>query len=266
MKSIYLAANVTDAHLVRNLLEQSGVEAYVRGEHLQGGLGELPVNGPIEVCVDAADVDGAKDVLARWRRGDFALPDEEQEPDPVPVAPSRWWTSSLLAFCIGGAAGALLVWLSLAGPTQEGVAADYDEDGIVDERPFFSGDLLVRVDTDRNRDGRADMVTHYEGQPADRAESDENFDGRMETRHRYLRNVWADSESDFDGDGATDYRIEANAGVVAREQWLDPEGKVVKQVLYKHGRRWISELDRDGDGSFEVRRELDAIGEPLTRN
>lgn len=264
MKSIYLAANVTDAYLVRNLLEQSGIGAYVRGENLQGGLGELPVNGPIDVCVDAGDVDRARDVLARWKRGEFALPDEAREPDPAPVAPSRRWTSSLLAFCIGGAAGALLVWLSMAGPTQEGMPVDYDEDGIVDERPFFSGGRLVRVDTDRNRDGKPDMITHYQGQPANRGESDENFDGRMETRHRYVRNLWADSESDFDGDGATDYRIEANAGVVAREQWLGPEGVVVKQVLYRGGRAWISELDRDGDGAFEVRRELDAIGEPLT--
>ena len=31
-------------------------------------------------------------------------------------------------------------------------------------------------------------------------------------------------------------------------------------------RRWISELDRDGDGTFEVRRELDAIAEPVTRD
>lgn len=264
MKSIYLAANVTDAHLVKNLLQQSGIGAYVRGENLQGGLGEIPVTGPIEVCVDAVDVDEARDALARWRRGDFALPDEPTEPEAPPAEPPRWWMSSLLAFCIGGAAGVLLAWLSLAGPVEEGMPADYDEDGVVDDRPFFSGDRLLRVETDRNRDGRADLITYYEGQPADRAESDDDFDGRMETRHRYIRNLWADSESDFDGDGATDYRIEGNAGVVSREQWLDAEGNVVKQVLYREGRATTSELDRDGDGAFETRRELDAVAEPTT--
>lgn len=53
MKVVYEAGNVIDAHLVRHALEHAGIPAFVRGEALLGGLGELPVCGMVAVCVPA---------------------------------------------------------------------------------------------------------------------------------------------------------------------------------------------------------------------
>ena len=43
MKKIYSAASLPDAHLIRNLLGEAGIEAHVLNENAQSGVGQLPV-------------------------------------------------------------------------------------------------------------------------------------------------------------------------------------------------------------------------------
>ena len=42
MKRLYTASNLQDAHIVRGLLGQSGIEAEIFNANAQGGLGEIP--------------------------------------------------------------------------------------------------------------------------------------------------------------------------------------------------------------------------------
>ena len=42
MKKLYRAANLPEAHLLRGLLAQAGIEALVFNENAQGGVGQLP--------------------------------------------------------------------------------------------------------------------------------------------------------------------------------------------------------------------------------
>ena len=64
MRVVYEATNQIDAHLVRHALEDAGIPAFVRGEALLGGVGELPACGLVAVCVpDAAWPDA--DALVR---------------------------------------------------------------------------------------------------------------------------------------------------------------------------------------------------------
>ncbi|HEY0503619.1 MAG TPA: DUF2007 domain-containing protein [Lysobacter sp.] len=51
MKVVYEAANLIDAHLVRHALEAAEIPAFLRGEQLIGGMGELPLFGIVAVCV-----------------------------------------------------------------------------------------------------------------------------------------------------------------------------------------------------------------------
>jgi hypothetical protein len=51
MDVVYEAASLIDAHLVRIALEHGGIPAFVRGEALLGGVGELPACGLAAVCV-----------------------------------------------------------------------------------------------------------------------------------------------------------------------------------------------------------------------
>lgn len=77
MITVYSANSTTDAHLIKNLLEQQGVSAYVAGHYLQGGLGELPVVNLIQVQVAEEDEAAALKVIADYEAGVFALDDDD---------------------------------------------------------------------------------------------------------------------------------------------------------------------------------------------
>jgi hypothetical protein len=65
MRVVYLADNLFDAHLVKHALEQAEVPAFVFGESLLGGMGELPLFGVLRVCVPDTAFPQAQDVVQR---------------------------------------------------------------------------------------------------------------------------------------------------------------------------------------------------------
>lgn len=266
MKQVYEAANVTDAHMIKDLLVQAGIPAHLHGEYLQGALGELPVGGMIFVQVPEADAGRARQIIDDWMQ---ATPDplDDDTPAPEPAAerkrPPVLRTVTTLG--VGIAIGALVAWSQLRGPTTA-QTVDHNGDGSADEWFYYSGDQLLRVETDRNRDGTADAIVHYDRHgDMHRAEDDDNFDGRREAIHRFRDGLWVETTVDDDGDGSPEYRAEAAAGVVYLEEWLDRSGAVVKNVSHTRGRPSRSDLDTNGDGHLDTRRHLDARAEIARR-
>ena len=43
MKLIYTAANITDAHLVRNMLQQAGIAVHIFNEYAMAAMGDVPI-------------------------------------------------------------------------------------------------------------------------------------------------------------------------------------------------------------------------------
>ena len=66
MIPVYEAAGPIDAHLLRGLLEQAGIDARVIGEDLLGGVGDLPAQGLVRVLVDLDDWDAARAIVERF--------------------------------------------------------------------------------------------------------------------------------------------------------------------------------------------------------
>jgi len=60
MKIVYDANTSLDAYVVKNLLESEGIAAFVQGEHLQGGVGELAAMNLVKVSVHDADAASAR--------------------------------------------------------------------------------------------------------------------------------------------------------------------------------------------------------------
>ena len=85
MRSVYEAANLIDAHLVRQALEAEGIPAFVRGEALTGGIGELGVFGLVGVMVPDAAWPQARDVVAALELGELALAGDEEFPGAQPA-------------------------------------------------------------------------------------------------------------------------------------------------------------------------------------
>ena len=86
MRTVYDAANVIDAHLVRQALEAEGIPAFVRGEALTGGIGELGVFGLVAVMVPEAAWPQARDVVEALALGETEpLAEDDDLPGAQPA-------------------------------------------------------------------------------------------------------------------------------------------------------------------------------------
>lgn len=59
MHTVYHANTLIDAHLVKDRLEQEGIPAFIAGEYLTGGVGQLPARDIISVAVPDSCVESA---------------------------------------------------------------------------------------------------------------------------------------------------------------------------------------------------------------
>lgn len=86
MRVVYEAENIIDAHLVKGLLEQQGIPAFVRGEYLAGGVGDLPVMGFVAVAVPDSHLAEATAALQEFKAmRERPIDDAGWEPAPEPA-------------------------------------------------------------------------------------------------------------------------------------------------------------------------------------
>ena len=72
MRIVYHAGNSLEAHMVKDVLALAGIEAYVAGDYLQGGVGTLPALDLVKVLVADADYAAARRMVGEWASGDAA--------------------------------------------------------------------------------------------------------------------------------------------------------------------------------------------------
>lgn len=63
MRKLCDASDIIQAHLIRHALEAEGIPAHVQGEHLLGGVGQLPATGLLAIWVPEASLPLATGVL-----------------------------------------------------------------------------------------------------------------------------------------------------------------------------------------------------------
>ncbi len=63
---VYNASNSIEAYLIKNLLAQQEIPAYVFGDYLQGGVGEIQAIGLVTVNVADVDYAKAKEIVDAW--------------------------------------------------------------------------------------------------------------------------------------------------------------------------------------------------------
>ena len=86
MRTAYHAEGIVDAHLVKDALENAGIPAFINGEYLIGGMGQLPARDFLTVSVPGICADDAGPVV-REITGMLRAPvaDEHIEPAPPPL-------------------------------------------------------------------------------------------------------------------------------------------------------------------------------------
>ena len=63
MHTIYRAENMFDAHLVKDALEAEGIPAFIAGEYLAGGVGQLPAMDYMMVMVPESSLPTASEIV-----------------------------------------------------------------------------------------------------------------------------------------------------------------------------------------------------------
>jgi len=260
---VYRAANITDAHLIRQMLEAEGIPAFIQGEYLQGAVGELPANTEVFVQVADENAIAARAIVDEWDSAEPESDIAESMTTSVPVLQPRGMSifTTTMLLLTGIVIGAAAMWAVQNRPS-EGPAIDHDGDGHVDERLFMAGDRVARVDQDRNRNETADQRFHYDANGMlEKIESDDDFNGHFERIDTLRKNQMAGTSIDFDRDGHRDARAEYMLGVIYREEWFDKNDNVVRWVQYEDGAPKTGEFDSDGDGRLDTARRYDRRGE-----
>jgi len=78
MKIVYEAENIIDANLVKNVLENEGIPAFVSGQYLTGAAGELPPMALVKVMVSDSDWPRARPIAEQV---DADLAEHRNAPD-----------------------------------------------------------------------------------------------------------------------------------------------------------------------------------------
>jgi len=63
MRIVYRAQNLIDAHLVKDALENAEVPAFIAGEYLTGGVGQLPAMDYVAVLVPESSIEIAEPII-----------------------------------------------------------------------------------------------------------------------------------------------------------------------------------------------------------
>lgn len=93
MHTVYRAENLFDAHLVKDALEHAQIPAFIAGEYLAGGVGQLPALDYLAVMVPDSGVEAAagivRDIEAQVATAREALRDRDDEPGMPLSLPCR---------------------------------------------------------------------------------------------------------------------------------------------------------------------------------
>ena len=73
MQVIYRTNNITDAYLIKGLLEQQGIPAHISGEYLMGWVGELSARDFIYLRIAPQYLEAALQLLDDFDAGKFEL-------------------------------------------------------------------------------------------------------------------------------------------------------------------------------------------------
>ena len=252
MKLLYEASNTVEAHMILNLLENSGLSARIDGEYLQGGVGELQAIGIVRVMIDEADYQDAQLIIQEW---DAKQPTQESKPPPKEK--SRFG-AGVIGFLCGITAMAIYYHTPV---TDDGI--DYNGDGKFDEKWTYVNYLISKTELDRNFDGNVDLVYSFDRKGIiDSSSSDEDFNGTFETEihYDYGNAIW--QKSDTTGDGFQDYKINYKNGIAETISFIDPtSNKIIKTQEYGPFKLQMAEVDSTGNGIIDTVYEYNHIEE-----
>jgi len=83
MINVYKATDITEAQIVKGLLEASNLNAFVKGFYLQGGIGETAPADFASVLVDDNQVEQALEIIAHYENNNEIKQPNNNESKPA---------------------------------------------------------------------------------------------------------------------------------------------------------------------------------------
>jgi hypothetical protein len=258
MKNLYEASNAIEAHMIRDLLKQEGFTAYIRGEYLQGAVGEIPAGGLVRLEIDESEYEQAREFIQRWDAAQPAV-------IPVKTVPSqeKRRTNTLIGFLAGLTLGIVACYAFFKAPVST-TGFDHDRNGVLDEKWTVSpAGVTSKYELDRNLDGKVDFISYFDSQSKPSStESDDDFNGTFETKTRYRGANAEFVDTDTNGDGNSDLRSYYTNGVLLTSTYLNPStGLALRVEHYKLGKIVKVEIDSNKDGKLDTIETLNTLGE-----
>lgn len=234
--------------MIVHLLARSEIEASIMGEHLQGGVGELPAHGNIRVVVEPNDAPAAREVIGEW--------EAQRSVEPTTKQPETRKSSysGFIAFLAGaGIASAFLLW-AYNSPIDTRTS-DYNRDGYPDEWVYWRGDSVSRVEVDRNHDGEVDAkYTYSVRNGVESGATDDDFNGTFEYVSEFKYAQPYVDEVDVSGNGQPDRRYHYRDGVLTKVDFFQPSSRIVrKSQIYESGVKLVeARWDSDNNGVLDT--------------
>jgi len=251
MKIVYNAANSLEAHMIRGVLEQQDIPAYVQGEHLQSGVGEIPTIGLVKVNVDDENYQSAKKIIQNWEKAEIdtsTATTNSTATDKVNAHPS------LLVLFFGFLCGAVAMHLYLNSSPVSHNGIDYNLDGKNDETWTYQNNVLIKTEIDNNLDGNIDNTSTFQKGLIDTQKLDDNFDGNFDTENFYEKGSVYYSKSDTNNDGKIDVTTEYDVNGPKRKVTIfNPKNNLPKKIqFYETNQLKSAEFDSDDDGDMDT--------------
>ncbi len=262
MRQVYAPANLAKAHMLAHLLKQNSIPAHIHGEALQGGVGELPASGLLQLLVADEEHQRARALILGWERANVPASNEPPAKPRVPI-----WMG-LIVFALGVGGG----WVLKTAAQNNVIPLDAAEVGL--DQNGDGGDDLVyfyrvgapypyKAEADTNFDGDVDVTDYYDAASIiTRRDTDANFDHFVESRTTYSAGNAVRTDIDSNRNGVIDTQIFYRNGVISREEIQDNRtGRIARVNYYANLRLDRSESDLDGDGFLETVRTYNELGE-----
>lgn len=250
--------------MIKGVLEQQDIPAYIQGEHLQSGIGELPaISGFVKISVDNFNREAARKIIKEWEaqeRIEFASNTKN-----VPNEIVRSCTNYLYLVA-SFISGAILMHLYMQSPvTYNGI--DLNKDKVNDISWTYKNNIAAKSEADINFDGKIDEITTYANGLLDGTKADTDFDGVFDTEYQYLNERFTMQKTDTNRDGEIDYVVEFGSnGLDFNTTIFNPKTNLIKKVQhYKMSKLVSAELDTNDDGKLDVLISYDFAEEEASR-
>jgi Putative prokaryotic signal transducing protein len=263
MDIIYTAANSIEAHMIKGMLEQHNIPAYIQGEHLQNNVGGLlSMSGFVKISVDNENISTAKSIIREWELAEKLNIVDTNSSDKAEIAGANRHLLSIITSIL---IGATCMYFYLK-PNINQQVIDVNKDGVDDEKWTYEDNVVVKYEHDRNLDGKFDDIWFYKNGLSSLHKLDNNYDGIFDTEDHFENGNIYYSKSDLNFDGEIDNVIDYESDQNYKTSMFSYKNRLLKKIkFYKNDYLKAAELDTNDDGKMDVAIEYDTFEEEISR-